>query len=895
MLDITFRASTLRARLRLAAALACAATALGTGLALSRMPLASEELLPPIVFVSRNHIQTLNNYSVGPPVDIPGRELTVGGVLRLLRPDGTVVTLVGPQHGIFDVQRPMVSFDGTRVVFSGVRTRNGMWRIFEVNLDGSGLRQITPETRGVAIPDDPKRPRQNEATFGRFSDFAPAYLPDGRIVFASSRYPGVSGSCGHRTVTLYVINPDGSDLRRIVSTRSGALNPWVMQDGRVLFAMWVDNMNIPSRYTEGLQPLEPDSNFAPSLFEPWACNPDGTHAARIGFLAGRLDHGAGGGMHYREMPNGEIVYTRRASGNFLGSTLACSIAKFRPGDGTGNSPEGIGDPQNLEAPHALTPTPLPDGRILFSYTPESKVWTDERNRMFAAFDFGLYVCDGDFQNLRLVYNDPSTDELDPVAVWRRAPKVIADRVRTAPPEDPTAPITGFAIMENSNVYADLDPRFTSIQSPLPGSVTAIEIYDDSQTFFTVPEFPLIRKQMPRFFRSYPVNPDGSFRAEIPADRPVVFFLRGPTGVAARYPGPLGEIRTPAFGHEQVRPGEILRCTGCHRGHMIRPELAFQAKTNLARLAYAMASSTRNASYMQATRVNDGHIGLENGYYQWVPAAGDLWPWIRLSWEQRITAREIRIYPRPNVSQGLGPIEVYLSDGKRLSARSDPRQPDEPITVGIPDPGPIRWIHVQLTGFPEGNAPGIAEITVAGDPVAAVGAAPPAPVPSVTLTPGSLRLSWSRSPSRNVLGYKIFAGTSPDYLPIEFDVGNVTSFQPEYLQAGQTYWFQIRPYDAAQFGPPQAKEISGVVVAPRIDRIVPDSGPSWGGTEVTIEGDGFLAGLSVKIGNEFLREVKVISPQKITGVTYRNSVGWHDVLVRNPGKQEAILPRGFRHE
>jgi len=127
------------------------------------------------------------------------------------------------------------------------------------------------------------------------------------------------------------------------------------------------------------------------------------------------------------------------------------------------------------------------------------------------------------------------------------------------------------------------------------------------------------------------------------------------------------------------------------------------------------------------------------------------------------------------------------------------------------------------------------------------------------------------------------------------VGNATSFQPEYLQAGQTYYFQVRPYDAKQFGPPQAKEISGTVVAPRVDRITPASGPTWGGTEVAIEGDGFLAGLAVKIGGEYLRDVKVVSPQLITGVTYRNSAGWHDVLVRNPGKQEAILPKGFRHQ
>ncbi len=143
---------------------------------------------------------------------------------------------------------------------------------------------------------------------------------------------------------------------------------------------------------------------------------------------------------------------------------------------------------------------------------------------------------------------------------------------------------------------------------------AQEVYDNSPTCFTAPEFPLIGKQMPRFFKSFPVNTDGSLRAEIPADRPVVFFLRGPSGVAARYPEALGETRTPAFGHEQLRPGEVLRCTGCHRGHMIRPDLSAKAKTNLACLAYGLASSTCNASYRQASRVNDGHIGQDNGYY-----------------------------------------------------------------------------------------------------------------------------------------------------------------------------------------------------------------------------------------------------------------------------------------
>ncbi len=83
-----------------------------------------------------------------------------------------------------------------------------MRRILAIGRDGSGLRQMKPEARVLTVPDDPHRPRRNESTFGRYTDFSPAYLPDGRIVFASSRYPGVGGSWGHRTVTLYTIRRD---------------------------------------------------------------------------------------------------------------------------------------------------------------------------------------------------------------------------------------------------------------------------------------------------------------------------------------------------------------------------------------------------------------------------------------------------------------------------------------------------------------------------------------------------------------------------------------------------------------------------------------------------------------------------------------------------------------
>jgi hypothetical protein len=199
----------------------------------------------------------------------------------------------------------------------------------------------------------------------------------------------------------------------------------------------------------------------------------------------------------------------------------------------------------------------------------------------------------------------------------------------------------------------------------------------------------------------------------------------------------------------------------------------------------------------------------------------------------------------------------------------------------------------LLSFPTGGAPGIAELTAHGDPVEPGGDSVPLPVPSAAVAAGSLRLSWSRSPSPSVLGYKIFAGPSPDNLYIEWDVANSTSYQPEYLQPGE-YYFQVRPYNFRRFGPAQTKELKAELFPPRIDRVTPDRGPWWGETDIVIEGANFVSGLSAKIGGEWIT-IKSVTPQKIVGLTRRYSAGTFDVMVRNPGMQEYILFKAFKYE
>lgn len=80
----------------------------------------------------------------------------------------------------------------------------------------------------------------------------------------------------------------------------------------------------------------------------------------------------------------------------------------------------------------------------------------------------------------------------------------------------------------------------------------------------------------------------------------------------------------------------------------------------------------------------------------------------------------------------------------------------------------------------------------------------------------------------------------------------------------------------------------------VDAIEPAVGPASGGTEVTITGSGFVAGVEVRAGDLQLTDVVVVSPTQITGVTVAGAHGAQDVSVKS-GDTRGVLRGGFRFE
>jgi hypothetical protein len=853
-------------------------------------------------------MNTWRGIHIGPPVDIAGRELTPGGKLLLWKPDGSITDLT-KNSGIHDVQQPDVSFEANKVVFSAVTEPGGQWRLWEIGLDGSKLRQLTFDDRTIPIPEDPRNPGANEKIFERYGDFGPVYLPDGRVMFVSTRYMTLSGSCGQRGLNLYVLDPteDPPVIVRRTTERAGAIDPFVLQDGRIVFSHWIDAMNVPSDMGSGLRPLETEYNYAPSSWGIWSMKPDGSDAARYAFIRGGLVDD--GGVHQpHELPNGDLVVSYRQIQNLLGDTLPTAITIIKPGAGPLHHLEFLGNPFSMEGPHALGPAPLPDGGIVCSYTPFATVQQNQDGIRAADYDFGLYLTDSTLKNVSLLYNDPQRDELDAVAVVERTAPTIpdnddADKIT----DDPTEDLKTTATLINSNVYADLPLHVTELPSPRVGTVARIDVYDDAQQFETSEDHPLLRKQMPPLVQSAHVAADGSFSATVPADRPLLFTLVNEDGVAVQSPMSLklpkqpGESLVHSFnGHDYLRPNATLHCAGCHKGHMMQPDLAKEARPNLARLAVADASSQRNAFYEGAYRVNDLRLSNSTGAFSWMTLKGR-GSWVQLNWPMPVKVDKITLYPVVHPKVGIKEAIVTLSDESQFRVGPLPKD-GTPVDVPLDGLRTITWAKFTVVRS-QTSLVGLAEMVVNG-PAAEVNIAnvpPPAPV-GLKATQGTVLLTWDRNTRGTdepaVAGYRVLFGTSPGVYDRSIDVGNVNDhLMRDLLEDSKAYYFAVKSYNIhGTESTSSTNQVRATVRGPKVAFMEPNHGPVGGGTPVTIKGENFCKrGVRVMIGDFHAWDVRVIDDKTLVAVTHPHLPGITDVKVSNPDDLSGSLPGGFTYD
>lgn len=146
-----------------------------------------------------------------------------------------VVTAADLPGGKGFIGKISLSFDAKKVLFDFRETPGSGFRIWEVALDGTGLRQVSfppaDEAEKVA------RWRGGWHT----DDIHPCYLPDGKIIFSSTRseHTVLCGGSGALVApSLHTMNADGSDVRQLTMSPVSEFCPVVLDDGRVMYHRW---------------------------------------------------------------------------------------------------------------------------------------------------------------------------------------------------------------------------------------------------------------------------------------------------------------------------------------------------------------------------------------------------------------------------------------------------------------------------------------------------------------------------------------------------------------------------------------------------------------------------------------------------------------------------------
>ena len=465
----------------------------------------------------------------------PGGDLSV---LKIDRSGGPaqVRTLLNGRLPAGHVHGIDLHWDGKRLLFGYVQNdqdyskskcrpghdawlKSGPGCIYEINIDGTGLRQITKSER--------------------FHDVAPTYLPDGGVAFMSDR--SLSGvQCNQPEhdelfANLYACKADGSDLFRLVNNANGDYNPHTLDDGRVGFMRW--------EYNERM--------FVHSL---WAVRPDGRYAEPI--FAQHLGPGSVQKMivDARNIPGSDrLVATASGHYNFERGVIVtidpkCGINNFKQGMRT--VPEGLPVWEGLSAPTRskigfyTTPWALSEKYVVCGY----EYCTDQSDPV----GFGLYLVDS-FGNRELLLRNPQCASIQPIPLRARpAPKLIPRGDST----EAEATCLLADVTDGTEFLRPGDAKYLRIIENLVWPYTV----EDGEMRYRVEDAHCENYTAKRIIGDVPIAADGSAHFIVPVDKPIYFEILDAN-------------------HQEIRrmrswisfqPGEKRGCIGCHETRTTAP-------------------------------------------------------------------------------------------------------------------------------------------------------------------------------------------------------------------------------------------------------------------------------------------------------------------------------------
>jgi len=473
---------------------------------------------------------------------LKGQRLSGGSVHRpTLRYDGQR-TFSGEDAEGGSFLSPALSPDAGQVAFAYVERKGGKeqifhedptrghwdtqrcYHIFKVNVNGTGLEQLTD---------------------GTWNDFDPCWLPNGRLAFISERRGGYL-RCGRACplYNLYDMNTDGSGINCLSFHDSNEWHPSVSHDGRIVWTRWdyVDRhgciAHMPWLTTlDGRDPRPLHGNYAPRQARP-------DMELYVRAIPGSAKYVGLAAPHHGQAYGSIVIINPKApDDDGMGP-----VRRFTPEVGF---PESQGGRQVYS-----TPWPLSENYHLCVY--DAAMSGAPLGR--PGGNYGIYLVDA-FGNKELIYRDPDIGCMNPIPL---RPQTL-----------PAAPATALAEVR--------DRKAISIGDEGEATMAVIDVYDNQKGWPEGTEVHSLRilQLLPCAVPSgglrphetgkriaeardsvvpcrwvlgtVPVEEDGSAHFKVPAYRELFFQALDERGMA------INSMRSATH----ARHGEQLVCQGCH--------------------------------------------------------------------------------------------------------------------------------------------------------------------------------------------------------------------------------------------------------------------------------------------------------------------------------------------
>ncbi|MGQ9562571.1 MAG: HzsA-related protein [Thermogutta sp.] len=426
--------------------------------------------------------------------------ILAGDRRRPLRPDWSVLT-AGPFPPEFAFESP----------------NRPCFHIFAIDLQTREIQQLTE---------------------GRYDDTMPWPLPNGDLVFMSTRRGGFC-RCNNpwepiQTYTLHRLKLPSGQIETISFHETNEWHPSVLNDGRIAYCRW-DYVDRSAAHFHGIWVTTPDGTNARSVFGNYTMEISTCFQPRpipgsrkIAFIAG-AHHAVVGGSLVLFDPDKARYDPETGEDSFVSLEVLTPQIVF---------PETS---QGWSEGYVVSPWPLSEDFFIIAFGHDRLPGISSGNRSESAV--GIYYFDR-WGNLELLYEDPGMACLDPIPMIPRNPPPLLQE--TFDPE----------LGEAAEVIV-YDVRRSHFPLPADRPIRELRVFQllpKARHPVNDPRIGHANAENARaLLGTVPVEEDGSAYFRVPANRPLYFQIVDEQGRAVQ------GMRSVTY----FRPGERRGCIGCH--------------------------------------------------------------------------------------------------------------------------------------------------------------------------------------------------------------------------------------------------------------------------------------------------------------------------------------------